>query len=74
MNGKMDNEIFLVEIIIPFTGHTHYKIVIAKDKEEAEDFVRGIFKDNPVGGDMSSSVVLVSETIDRSKKGIVKID
>ena len=67
------NEIFLVEAIIPFTGHSKHYVVVAKDKEEAEEFVRGKFRHGPIG-DVSDAVVLVPEMIDRSKKGIVEID
>ena len=69
---RQENEVFVVEVIIPFTGHTHYKVVVAKDKEEAEGIVREIFRDNPIGGDMSDCIILVSEMIDRTKKGIVE--
>jgi len=71
---KMDNEVFLVESIIAFTGHSHHYIVVAKDKEEAEEFVKEGYRHNPIGGDMSGSVILVTEMIDRSKKGILMME
>jgi len=70
MTQLLENEVFVVEAIIPFTGHSVYYIVIAKDKEEAEEFVREEFRHNPIGGDMSGCIVLNSKMIDRSEKGI----
>jgi len=47
-----DNEVFLVEATAPFTGHSQHNIVIARDKNEAEEFVKDRFRGNPLG-DMS---------------------
>ena len=67
------NEVFLVEVIIPFTGHSVMKIVVAKDRNEAEEIAKGWFKETPLG-DMSEAVITKSEKIDREKKGIVNDD
>lgn len=71
MNDKMNNEIFLVETIIPFTGHSAHFIVVAKDMEEAEDFVKERFMHGPIG-DVSKVIALKSKMIDRSEKGILE--
>lgn len=71
MNQLSENEVFLVEVIIPFTGHSHYYTVVAKDKEEAEEFVKEKFRHGPIG-DVSGIIAPKSKMIDRSKKGIWK--
>lgn len=68
-----DNEVFLVEAIIPFTGHSVHFIVVAKDMEEAEDLVKDKFRHGPIG-DVSGIIVPKSKMIDRSKKGIVEME
>ena len=68
-----DNEVVLVEAIAPFTGHSQHNIVIARDKNEAEEFVKERFRHNPLG-DMSAVVVLKTTRIDREKKGILEMD
>ena len=68
-----DNEVFLVEAIIPYTGHSQHYIVIARAEEEAEEFVRYRFRRNPLG-DVSDAILLKTTMIDRNKKGILEMD
>lgn len=71
--AQADNEIFLVEAIIPLTGHSKHFIVVAKDKLDAEDFVKERFRHSLIG-DVSEAVALKSEMINRFKEGIVEVD
>lgn len=68
-----DNEVFLVEAIIPFTGHSAHFIIVAKDMNEAEDFVKEKFRHGPIG-DVSDVIAPKSKMIDRNEKGIVEMD
>jgi hypothetical protein len=69
----MTNEVFLVEAIIPFTGHSVRFIVVAKDTAEAEEFVKTRFRHGPLG-DVSGVIVPQSKMIDRSKAGVLETE